>query len=86
MHFEKLTFLASWYAHVLVRIRGLEMLVFGKPCVGTKWMVTKWKCQVQILSWLKQEYENWNSFTFDYQQHAVWDLILQQLVNKLLFT
>ena len=28
--FEKLTFLATWYAHVRVRIRGLEMLVFRK--------------------------------------------------------
>ena len=25
---EKLTFLTPWYAHVPVRIRGLEMLVF----------------------------------------------------------
>ena len=28
--FEKLTFLTPWYAHVRVRIRGLEMLVFQK--------------------------------------------------------
>ena len=28
--YEKLTFLATWYAHALVRIRGLEMLVFPK--------------------------------------------------------
>ena len=27
---EKLTFLTPWYAHVRVRIRGLEMLVFQK--------------------------------------------------------
>ena len=27
---EKLTFLTPWYAHVRVRIRGLEMLVFRK--------------------------------------------------------
>ena len=27
---EKLTFLTPWYAHVCVRIRGLEMLVFRK--------------------------------------------------------
>ena len=27
---EKLTFLTSWYAHVCVRIRELEMLVFRK--------------------------------------------------------
>ena len=27
---EKLTFLTSWYAHVRVRIKGLEMLVFRK--------------------------------------------------------
>ena len=28
--FEKLTFLTPWYAHVRVRIRGFEMLVFRK--------------------------------------------------------
>ena len=27
---EKLTFLTPWYAHVRVRIRGLEMLFFRK--------------------------------------------------------
>ena len=27
---EELTFLTAWYAHVRVRIRGLEMLVFRK--------------------------------------------------------
>ena len=26
--YEKVTFLTPWYAHVRVRIRGLEMLVF----------------------------------------------------------
>ena len=27
---EKLTFLTPWHAHVRVRIRGLEMLIFQK--------------------------------------------------------
>ena len=27
---EKLTFLSPWYAHVLVRIRGLEMFFFSE--------------------------------------------------------
>ena len=27
---EKLTFLTPWYAHVRMRIRGLEMLVFSE--------------------------------------------------------
>ena len=34
---KKLTFLTPWCAHICVRIRGYEMLVFGKCCVRTKW-------------------------------------------------
>ena len=41
-HFsEKLAFLTSWYAHVRVRIRELEILVFEKICVRTKWIIPK---------------------------------------------
>ena len=32
---EKLTFLTLWYAHVRVRIMGLEIIVFGKIYVHT---------------------------------------------------
>ena len=35
---EKLKFLTPWCAHVRVRIKGWEILVFRKFCLRTKWI------------------------------------------------
>ena len=36
---KKLIFLIDWYEHVRMPITGLEMLVFQKTCIRTKWMI-----------------------------------------------
>ena len=36
----KLTFLTPWYAHQRLRIRGQKMLVFGKFCGRTEWIMS----------------------------------------------
>ena len=38
--FEKLTFLTPRYAHLRVRIKGYEIILFRKICVRTKWMIS----------------------------------------------
>ena len=45
---EKLTFQTPWYAHVRVRIRGLEMLVFGKILRTYLWILgsNQWEAEI----------------------------------------
>ena len=50
--YENLTFLTPWYAHVRVRIRGLEMLIFSEnfPYLLNGWPLNTFEMSVVLVS------------------------------------